>query len=119
VNACDYELCYAGWGYTHPSQYNPSFVTGDPCGSSLWNTPEVVDLIDQYRSALDEAGQREALDEMQRRFNDDLPYLPYMKLLGRVLVNNRVTGFDQNGLWMMWTPWQTGYTGAWYWGVKE
>ena len=119
VADCDYDLMYFGWGYgENPAVYGPIMTCDKGCTSNYCN-PRVEELFAQGRSISDEKRRHEIYDEIQRIVNEELPILPMMKFVGVTGVNKRVSGFNEDALWMMHNPWNAAFNNAVNWAVSS
>ena len=85
----------------------------------MWNTDEADELFLKVQTSPDEEVQRQYMTELQHLVNEQLPVIPFVKYVGAIEVNKRITGFDENAIWLMQSIFNTGWNNAHNWDVTS
>jgi peptide/nickel transport system substrate-binding protein len=95
--------------YNYPdymdSSYYSSFVPGTSSDSQRagWNkdVPELSSLRDEINSTVDDAKRAELMQDLQRKFNENSPYIPLMQTAQTVVSTSNLTGVVLDPSWIL------------------
>jgi peptide/nickel transport system substrate-binding protein len=95
--------------YNYPdymdSSYYSSFVPGTSSDSQRagWNTdvPELSKLRDEINSTVDDAKRASLMQDLQRKFNENSPYIPLMQTAQTVVSTSNLTNVVLDPSWIL------------------
>jgi peptide/nickel transport system substrate-binding protein len=95
--------------YNYPdymdSSYYSSFVPGTSSDSQRagWNTdvPELSQLRDEINSTVDDAKRAALMQDLQRKFSENSPYIPLMQTAQTVVSTSNLTGVALDPSWIL------------------